>query len=817
MIKAAEAQRNVVIQLSLVANPKNESVAGKMIKTSAEIETAAIKASKAAADIRVKISEKELKKREQFNNELLNSINRLGEERLKETQETNKKVVGQLRKITKRMKKIWESLEDAKTDKTKKESDKREKCLENEAKASEKLKAAYKKQIESQQKATEAGLAALQGAMDLTEGLANLGLMSDENFKKFEQGFQKIEAGYKALKGFTELVWKGREAIVAMRESQEALAKTQALLAAAPVPAGIAAATAGETAVAGGVVANHIAMKRVAKEAAEETGERVATKAGSGILETIGNIAANYFGARGFGSAGSAAGQTGKGILSRIGRTTIGGALRGAGSGIVGAGRGVLRMGGSLLGRIGGMSLGGAGGLLAAGTAIGTGLMELRGGVNRFVRGGNFIGSGEGMVGPQQMGFGAYLRGLNPFSSSASESPIHAATSTYGAFRDMWSAESVTERRQGELEKNKVRNQEIRDRQRDQLSFRLAQDSAYSSISRQKIMMGSGTDLEKSKKLEIQAADEVAQARAAAQENYQKQLEAMYRNEAYNNELQLMHLENVRDKESQLADVARTRLGLLESQNQQHKDAVKTAHEELKTAKERTAVAEKAAVSDRESKLAEFDRLDEVKKNNLRSIAEKVKNNQELSFREIKQLEETPFGAEIAQKYRAGRSAGDAETIRALGGFKDAEKRVADAREDESKKRAKLAESIRREWESRDAMAQQMARVRSSMESLAEVTDRVARMRAEQAGVEYTPPAVPARGNDPQNQGGGGNAAAAAINGFADVNAQDTLALIEALRSFSDTNSESYRQLIEELERRAQRAADYRVLLGGND
>ena len=84
MIKAAEAQRNVVIQLSLVANPKNESVAGKMIKTFAEIEAAAIKAAKAAADIRVKISEKELKKREQFNNELLNSINRLGEKSLKE-------------------------------------------------------------------------------------------------------------------------------------------------------------------------------------------------------------------------------------------------------------------------------------------------------------------------------------------------------------------------------------------------------------------------------------------------------------------------------------------------------------------------------------------------------------------------------------------------------------------------------------------------------------------------------------------------------------------------------------------------------------
>ncbi|QDT88106.1 Chromosome partition protein Smc [Gimesia chilikensis] len=288
MIKAAEAQRNVVIQLSLVANPKNESVAGKMIKTFAEIETAAIKAAKAAADIRVKISEKEVKKREQFNNELLNSINRLGEESLKETQETNKKVVGQLRKITKRMKKIWESLEDAKTDKTKKESDKREKCLENEAKASEKLKAAYKKQIESQQKATEAGLAALQGVMDLTEGLANLGLMSDENFKKFEQGFQKIEAGYKALKGFTELVWKGREALASLNEATRAQATANALLSASNTRV---AATEGAAAVAGGVAGGAVDSRGAVGEISSEVGGALGAKFAGGGGLSLGAVA----------------------------------------------------------------------------------------------------------------------------------------------------------------------------------------------------------------------------------------------------------------------------------------------------------------------------------------------------------------------------------------------------------------------------------------------------------------------------------------------------------------------------------------------
>ncbi|QGQ24006.1 hypothetical protein F1728_15520 [Gimesia benthica] len=186
------------------------------------------------------------------------------------------------------MKRIWESLEDAKTDKTKKESDKREKCLENEAKASEKLKAAHKKQLESQQKATEAGLAALQGVMDLTEGLANLGLMSDENFKKFEQGFQKVEAGYKALKGFTELVWKGREALTSLNEATRAQATANALLSASNTRV---AATQGAAAVTGGVAGGAVGTRGAGGKIASEVGGALGAKIAGGGGLSLGAVA----------------------------------------------------------------------------------------------------------------------------------------------------------------------------------------------------------------------------------------------------------------------------------------------------------------------------------------------------------------------------------------------------------------------------------------------------------------------------------------------------------------------------------------------
>lgn len=867
MIKAAEAERNVAITLQLVAGQGNRSVAQQVNKDVTDAQKTATKSAEAEARARSQVEARQLRERaaeeKKAERESVKAAQQAQKEKERNQQKADREETMRLRRKAKQLVAIRkeeereaeraekeatkaaqrearerERAEKEKTRQVEQEAKKREQIAKQEAKAIERYQDKIRKDTEAVQakytegnrKATESSVAALQGMMDLVEGTAILGLTSEENFEKFARGFIKIQAAFKAMKGFTELVWKGRDAIIALQESQEALRKTQALLAAAPIPPMVAAAAAASATggvrgggngvsgiatqvgaeAAGGVIANHIAAKRAAKSAAGEVAEKTATRSGTGLLEMAGIIAANYFGARGFGGAASGAAQAARTTAGRVGSTTVGGILRGTGRAIWGSGRAAYGAGRGLLSRIGGMTVA-RGGVIGAGSILGYGASEGLSWLNS-----RFTGRPHGSepAGPQGLGVGAYFNDLfgRPLYN---ESPTRAVSSTYRAVSDMFSSGSTVERRQQELEKAKVRNQEVRDRQRDKLSFRFAQDSAYSALDRQKITLGPGTDIEKSKKLEIQAADEVAQARAAAQENYQKQLEAMYRNEAYNSDLQLMHLENIQDKQSQLVSAAQTRLDLLKAQNQQHKESVKSAREELKAAKERTTVAEKAAASDRESKLADFDRLDTVKKNNLRSIAEKVKRNEELSFREVKQLEETPFGAEIAQKYRARRSAGDAGTIRALGGFKDAEKNVADAREDENKKREKLAESIRKERESREAMTQQVDRVRRSMESLAEITDKVARMRAEQAGIEYTPPvaaAAPARENPTVNQGGG---AVAAVNNATDVFVQENIALIEALRNLSDTQSGSYRQLREEIERRAQQDAGYAALLHG--
>ena len=843
MIAAAEAQRNIAINLTMIASPGNPAVVQKELGQILAAKQAITKAAIEGASQRLDAILKELKKSNQAfqnyvtstgaaerkrvkenkkaNKEIVASVNamskklevaitrngekyeKLQKRSIKQSKKNNKALIAAIEDMAKKTESIFGNLEKKLTEITEVESQKRKKKREKETDHVKQLEKLNRIEIESYRKATEAGLGAMQGTMDLVEGIANLGLISEESFEKFEQGFQKVETGFKALKGFTELVWKGQEALIAMREAQEALRTSQALLAAAPIPPALTTTAAGKAALAGGgvtagglavqvgteatasAVGSSLATKKIAQEAAEEAAEKAALKTaqktGGGLLDTLGMIAANYIGARAGGGFFKGAPSAGRGATSRIGGMTVGGALRGAGRGILGAGKGVLIRGGNLLARIGAAKIGTIGRL-----------------------------GGLGLAGAEAIQYGR--RKL--FGESAgNESIIGAGISTYGAFSNMLSSSEAVEQRQKELEKNKERSKEIRDRQRNRLSFRLSQDAAYSGLNRQRIVLGPGTDIEKAKKLELQAAAEVAQAKAAAQKNHQKQLDAMYRNEAYNDELRLMHLENVRNKQAQLVDATRARLDLLKAQNKEHENAVKSAKEQLRAAKEQVSVAEKAVANDRESKLAAFDRLSNSQKENLRAIARKKSRGEKLSFRDIQQLEETQFGREIAQKYRAQRSAGDIGTIRALGGFKDAEKDLADAKADENKKRAELAEAIRKERESRDAMIVQTERVKRSMESLSDVVDKVARVSAEQAGVEYTPPVVVPQRVPQSGQGGG--SVVGAVNNATDSFVQENLALIEALRNFRDTNSESFRQLREQLSQRDQQGADYRSLLQG--
>ncbi|QDT41059.1 hypothetical protein Pan241w_11180 [Gimesia alba] len=848
MIAAAEAERNVAITLQLVSDPRNPSTA-KVVRNQVEdVEKIRVKAAKRSKSEMDQVARDEQREREYNLREQIKAAqkeqrekDRLEAKAARDREQARKREEREKAKAAKAEEREHARLEKEKTRKAEREAKQRESIFKREAleikryqeKIQRETENAQRQRVDGSRRATEASVGALQGVMDLVEGTAILGLTSEENFEKFAKTFIKIQAGFKAMKGFTELVWKGREAIVALRESQEALRTSQVLLSAAPVPAALAATAAGKATLAGGgsgggsgiggfaasvgaeaaggVISGRMVARRAAKEAAEAAAEKAAQKTAGRVG---GGFANEFFGSL-VGSmlfnsgAGKAVKGVGRRVLGRVGGATIGGVARGTGRLLFRGGRALIGSGKAALGRLGGTSLAG-GGMVALGGALGYGLSELLSYTNSLSTGRKH---GSEPPGPQRMGFGNYFKDLfdKPLYN---ESPTGAFKSTYKAVSDMFSSDEAVEKRQKELDENKIKNQEIRERQRDRLSFRLSQDSAYSGLNRQRIALGPGTDIEKAKKLEIQAAAEVAQAKAAAQENYQKQIDAMNRNEAYNDELRLMHLENVSEKQAQLVDAARSRLDLLKAQNKEHESAVKSAKEQLKAAKEQVTVAEKAVASDRESKLAQFDKLADPQKRNLRSIADKVNRGERLSFREVKQLEETPFGGEIAQKYRAQRSAGDAGTIRALGGFKDAEKNLADARTEENKKRAELSESIRKERESRDAMIVQTNRVKRSMESLSAIVDKVARASAEQAGVEYTPPpVVPQQGAQQVGQRGG--SVVGAVNNATDSFVQEHLALIEALKNFKDTNSESFRQLREQLTQQDQRGADYRSVLQG--
>ncbi|WP_339730090.1 hypothetical protein [uncultured Gimesia sp.] len=270
MIAAAEAQRNIAINLTMIANPGNQAVVQKEVKqilaaqqtiTKAAIEGASLRLNSILDELKkgnqafqefVKSTEAAEKKRvkqvKKSNKEIVDSVDtmskkleaaiigstkkyeKLQKKQIKQSKKNNKALVATIEDMAKKTESILEKMEKKITEITEKESQKRKKKREKETGHVKKLEKLNRTKIDSYRKATEAGLGALQGTMDLAEGLANMGLISEESFKEFEQGFQKVEAGFKALKGFTELVWKGREALVAMSAATKAQAASNALL-----------------------------------------------------------------------------------------------------------------------------------------------------------------------------------------------------------------------------------------------------------------------------------------------------------------------------------------------------------------------------------------------------------------------------------------------------------------------------------------------------------------------------------------------------------------------------------------------------------
>ncbi|MEQ8636783.1 hypothetical protein [Gimesia maris] len=266
MIAAAEAERKVMITLQLIPDQQNNVIAKQFEDQVLNAERLTNATAEKGAKKRSEIRRREAGSTAAINKQQEADERREREHNLREkaaaAERAEKDEIMRYRRIAKRLvaernekeqeeKRAQDAFDTARA----REQDLREKragklmvrdakaqqkALHDEAKAVKKYQqkmttdilAAQKMQVESKQKATEAGVAALQGTMDLVEGLATLGLVSEENFEKFAKGFSKVQAGFKALKGFTELVWKGREALIALNSATKAQATANALLAA---------------------------------------------------------------------------------------------------------------------------------------------------------------------------------------------------------------------------------------------------------------------------------------------------------------------------------------------------------------------------------------------------------------------------------------------------------------------------------------------------------------------------------------------------------------------------------------------------------
>lgn len=305
MIAAAEAERKVMITLELVAGQQNSDVAQKLNSQVQDIQKKAKQLSGGGTKKPINPGIVEAKKWGKAIDQMISVFRKAEEQRIKDLQKVCNKTIQLIDNMNSRLEESCENSEKRRTNVFFIQVKKRDKIRSQEEKAVRKLESAIRLQIDSRHKATEAGVGALQGTLDLVEGMASLGLVSEDNFEKFSKGFEKIQAGFKALKGLTELYWKGREAIVALNEASKAKLTIDTLLAnnTFRLAASQAAANAAEG-VAGGAVGG-------------ATG-RGAGGAASGLAAEVGgDVAGGALGAKMVG--GGAGSSAGIGLLAKAG------------------------------------------------------------------------------------------------------------------------------------------------------------------------------------------------------------------------------------------------------------------------------------------------------------------------------------------------------------------------------------------------------------------------------------------------------------------------------------------------------------------
>lgn len=211
MIAAAEAQRNVIITLQLIADPGNEVAAQEVHKQTIAVEMSVTKAAEEGAKKRGDIEKDISRERDQILNQSIS-------DKQKREKRAGMLAVRDAKKIAKDRKIISQQVAKA--------------IAQDQKQMTSDIKAAKALHVAANRKALESGLAALQGTEDLVEGMRTLGLISEESFEKFMRGFKNVKAGIQVFKGLSEIIWKSREALIALNSATKAQATANALMSA---------------------------------------------------------------------------------------------------------------------------------------------------------------------------------------------------------------------------------------------------------------------------------------------------------------------------------------------------------------------------------------------------------------------------------------------------------------------------------------------------------------------------------------------------------------------------------------------------------
>jgi len=670
----AGAQKDVIIRLRLVGDKSNVSVADDLSKTVDVIGQKAAEASK------------QLGKVLQGNvDDLGRSIAKLSSEDVKRSQAVNS-VSTSIGQSLRRQEDALESVGKKATETSREMAEGSEKA----GTAAEKQAATFKKlgeeQFNAMKASVTAGKGALQGVLDVTEGLSVLGITSEESLEKFNKGFAQVQAGFKVFKGGLDIVVEG---VTAYRElsrviktaaiANELLAASQTKVAVTSVAASAAQGAAGAGVVAGGVRST--------------TSTVTNTALGLGTFEGIRRLTKHVFG-RGTTAAASKVGfgQILKHLATR-GSIAGGGLIAG---GVTKVGRTALDP--RLLG--------------------GIALAETVQGFRRMSEGGEFFSTQEGTLkNPSERGrtFAAM-----PLST---ESPLAAASffanltnlknvSRSGAtflgspfgFGEPGDAltDSIEKQRAGRQLGAGERTRAFRDRfhldtanRNRSLSFQenmIDLRSPLATTDDERRQFGDTRSLEK-RRLQIGELA-VAESKLLEVRKEIHSIDASQFTGEERRERELIALEGIHSVHQRIADIDRERAetarqiaGEMASQVDAQRKQVELAQKAVEAEKERFTGAK-----------ARFGALGEADQAAIGRIAEKVSLGQQISVAEAKFLKQSGFGSKIADKRLAqevdARDLAALETLGEKKGVTDAQTTLADEQAKLTDAQSKAADSV---------------------------------------------------------------------------------------------------------------------------